>query len=306
MKRIKDFLQKVQQAQKAHPYIALIIESIITVGVMIGLVFFVRVIKVPNPNMILVFGVVSFSALFGFIPGSFSVIISIVYSMYMFSKDNSFFSYTSDGLYHLIIAIIGLTLCYIVVAFLNYRKVASYEKLMKINKFLELDNQQLQEISISDSLTRTKNRFALRKDFEKYCSQFVHVMMFDIDNFKMVNDTLGHGAGDYVLKCIGAVTKEVFGTENCYRYGGDEFLIITPDLSEEDFRNKAKDLKQAINEIRVGNKNISTRFSGGYVYGTPETPLELRAMIKRADTLLYKAKSHGKDDTLREEFSSKK
>ena len=306
MKRIKDFFVKIQQAKKAHPYLALTIESIVSIAVMIGLVFLTIGIKVPNPNMILIFGVVSFSALFGFIPGGFAVLISVLYSMYMFSENNSFFSYTSDGLYCLIVAFIGLTLCYIVVAFLNYRKVASYEKLSKINKFLELDNQQLQEISISDSLTRTKNRFALRKDFEKYCSQFVHVMMFDIDNFKMVNDTLGHGAGDYVLKCIGAVTKEVFGTDNCYRYGGDEFLIITPDLLEEDFRSKVKDLKQAINEITVGNKNISTRFSGGYVYGTPETPLELRAMIKRADTLLYKAKSNGKDDTLREHYDPKK
>lgn len=305
MKKIKELYARAIQFKNLHPYITILLESIVTIGVMVGLVFFVLAIKVPNPNMLLVPSLIVFTSLFGFIPGCFSVIVCIVFSMYLFSTDHSFFNYTSDGIYQLIVVMIGAFLCYIFVSLLNYRSNKSYQKLAKINKFLELDNQQLQEISISDSLTRTKNRFALRKDFEKYCGQFVHVMMFDIDNFKKVNDTLGHSVGDYVLKCIGAVTKEIFTMENCYRYGGDEFLIICPEMSEEDFKSKAKDLKQAINGISVGQKNISTRFSGGYVYGFPESPLELRAMIKKADTLLYKAKSHGKDDIIREEFSAK-
>ena len=242
--------------------------------------------------------------MFGYISGAFVVLISIIYSLYFFSvkQGSAPFVYTSENLYKVIIVIVFSIICYGTVSLLKRRQNKYINKLAKLNKFLELDNEQLQQISISDTLTRTKNRFALRKDFDKYSNEYVHVMMFDVDNFKNINDSLGHSGGDNVLKQIGMITTSIFGTESCYRYGGDEFLIIAIDISEEDFHSKVKDLKQAIREIKVGDKNVLARFSGGYVYGLAENTFELRAMIKQADTLLYKVKESGKDDTKSEEF----
>ena len=285
-----------------HPFISELIICLTATGITVGLFFLFIAIKLPHPIILLVPFIIAFTTFFGYFAGGCSTLASVIYAMYFFSSDHSFFKFTSEGLYSFIVALIGLIFSYVTVSILRFNQVSYVDRLAKINKFLELDNQQLQEMSISDSLTRTKNRFALRKDFDKYSDEYVHVMMFDIDNFKNINDKYGHSTGDYVLKCIGGVTKEIFGVENTYRYGGDEFLIIVTDMENHEFKSKVKDLKQAINEIRIDSETTLTRFSGGCVYGVPSNPLELRAMIRRADKLLYEAKDHGKDDVRAEEF----
>ena len=111
-------------------------------------------------------------------------------------------------------------------------------------------------------------------------------MLSDIDDFKKFNDSLGHGKGDQILKSFSALLKNVFGENNCYRYGGDEFLIIIPYADEKEFLKGIETCSKADKEFN---------FSGGYVTGTPLESDDFRNLIAQADERLYKAKQKGKN-----------
>ena len=80
-----------------------------------------------------------------------------------------------------------------------------------------------------------KNRWALER--ADLTGQELILMIVDIDYFKQVNDTYGHQAGDEALKLVAEALKQEFGDQYCYRYGGDEFLVVGP-VSQKDLREK--------------------------------------------------------------------
>ena len=82
--------------------------------------------------------------------------------------------------------------------------------------------------------------------------------MLDLNDFKLINDTCGHEEGDRVLQEIGKMLSDTFGKEHCYRYGGDEFLVIVPDISTSEFNEKLEIIKQ--------NKPVCPRGADGFGY----------------------------------------
>ncbi len=146
-----------------------------------------------------------------------------------------------------------------------------------------------------DDLTGISNRRALTKNYPGYEGRNLHVMMLDLDNFKQVNDTYGHAVGDYLLRHLGKALREIFGTDCSYRYGGDEFLVICPDIDESEFVEKTQLLRGRILKIRPEKNMEEVSFSGGYVYGECELACDLRLMMRQADALLYEAKKNGKN-----------
>ncbi len=175
-----------------------------------------------------------------------------------------------------------------------------------LNKNLQEDNITLEAATIRDSLTGVKNRFALRRDYDTYYEKNIHIMMIDIDDFKSVNDNYGHSVGDYLLKKTGDALLDNFGAEYSYRYGGDEFMIVYPDISEDDFRELIKELISQLEEIYLDEKKLPVHFSAGYVYGETILHDDLRLMLRSADSLLYKAKKTGKNTFIGEEYSREK
>lgn len=167
---------------------------------------------------------------------------------------------------------------------------------------LKEDNAKLEEATIRDALTGARNRFALRRDYDSYIDKEVHLMMFDIDDFKSVNDGNGHAVGDYLLKKTSDTLVNNFGKENVYRYGGDEFLIIVPDVSEKDFKRILSNLSNELSIISLEKKQMPVHFSAGYVYGKTSLQEDLRLMLRQADELLYEAKSAGKSTFVGKEF----
>ena len=85
--------------------------------------------------------------------------------------------------------------------------------------------------SRTDALTTLLNRYALRNDFPGYINQKLSLALIDLDSFKQYNDNYGHEYGDKVLEKTGKKLRHVFHDyeDHCYRYGGDEFLIISRD-----------------------------------------------------------------------------
>ncbi len=268
---------------------------LISIVLMAALVGVVVVFNVPNPNMILVTGLVVCAALFGY-PGSIpAAIIMLGYTLFFFSTGNDFITFSETNLQKVITTVIGVIVITVFVSQLRRAIAESFAELHELTTTLEEDNQLLEEASSRDSLTGTCNRFALRRDFGNYLNQKLHVMMIDVDNLKVVNDRFGHESGDRALAQMGALLTELYGQDCVYRYGGDEFLVIYSNATVADFQRLAITLKERTLPIHANDLDIPIRFSAGYVYGTPKAQSDLRLMIRHADLNLYASKSAGKN-----------
>jgi diguanylate cyclase (GGDEF)-like protein/PAS domain S-box-containing protein len=125
--------------------------------------------------------------------------------------------------------------------------------------------ETLQNQSIRDQLTGLFNRRYLEESFNQEIHRAqrnkysVGIIMLDIDHFKQVNDTLGHEAGDFVLKEIGYLLKNIIrASDIACRYGGEEMILILPESSLEDTAQKAEEIRAAIDQLTLnynGKKN---------------------------------------------------
>lgn len=166
-------------------------------------------------------------------------------------------------------------------------------------KELERKNQELAKMIITDSLTGLYNhqyiyeqvRSEIKKS-ERY-NRPLSVVMFDIDDFKRVNDTHGHQVGDGVLvKIAEAMRGSVREVDMVGRYGGEEFLLVLPETSIENAYMLAERIRGKIEKLSFG-LGIAVTISGGVAeYKSDE---DEKILVARADRLLYEAKKAGKN-----------
>lgn len=120
----------------------------------------------------------------------------------------------------------------------------------------------------------------------------VSLIMLDVDNFKQVNDSLGHQAGDQTLREIATALGDAVGQEDAYRYGGDEFAILLPVYNQEKTAQIAEGLLHAING-QTDHERVKVTVSLG-VAAFPENASSAEDLIYKADMALNWAKSAGK------------
>ena len=119
--------------------------------------------------------------------------------------------------------------------------------------------------------------------------------MIDLDDFKQCNDRFGHPFGDEVLKRVSAVLKaNVRAYDSVGRYGGEEFLMLQPEVSEDEAVSAVERLRDRVRAERFESRGES--WSVGFSAGVAAWDLEADAteMIRRADAALYAAKRAGK------------
>ncbi|MGB5867274.1 MAG: transporter substrate-binding domain-containing protein [Arcobacteraceae bacterium] len=161
------------------------------------------------------------------------------------------------------------------------------------------DKKRIEELSIRDKLTSLYNRLKLDEimiekveGFKRYKNDF-SIILIDIDDFKIVNDTYGHDVGDDVLRVLSATLQShVRLTDVVGRWGGEEFLIICENTNLENAHTLAEHIRTMVSNItfkEVGSKTISL---GVAQYQENDT---IASMFKRTDEALYKAKSSGKN-----------
>lgn len=151
----------------------------------------------------------------------------------------------------------------------------------------------------TDALTGIANRAELAEALERECNRAsrhadnICAVMFDIDHFKRVNDTYGHPAGDAVLTTLThLVSRHVRDHDTFGRYGGEEFLLITPQTSAEEARQLAERLRGDIEKHAfpaAGHVTCSFGVAANVPGDTPKT------LIARADAALYAAKEAGRN-----------
>jgi diguanylate cyclase (GGDEF)-like protein len=168
---------------------------------------------------------------------------------------------------------------------------------------LEESNVKLEQISITDSLTGIFNRrhfdslidVALRKAFREQAP--FSVIMADIDDFKRINDTYGHPAGDEVLisfaRCILNSTRRP--GDVVARYGGEEFILFLENTNDEGCALVAEKIRHAVENLSVLDGRIRLTASFGIFSSVPVQGMTSEGFIKLADDGLYKAKKSGKN-----------
>lgn len=169
---------------------------------------------------------------------------------------------------------------------------------------LEEANRQLQELAAHDSLTGLYNRrhfndilTQLFAESARYQTDLT-CMMIDLDNFKRVNDTLGHQTGDLLLQLTARAIKDsTRESDVAVRYGGDEFAVLLPRTTPEDARASAERLLQRFRETiqrELPEASIAS-LSIGLASRVREQPATAKALMQLADEALYLAKAGGKD-----------
>ncbi|MGN1100624.1 MAG: GGDEF domain-containing protein [Huintestinicola sp.] len=149
--------------------------------------------------------------------------------------------------------------------------------------------QQLEELACIDGLTKISNRRSLDSYLEKLLeedSTFSFVLL-DVDNFKSINDTYGHQEGDTSLISIAEILKDIFG-EHVFRYGGDEFAVI----SFENAEVTAEKMALVNRRLKERNTEYLLQTCSGVYYNEQED--DERRIFERADSALYEAKQNGK------------
>jgi len=280
----------------------ILVNCVLSAVVTTALILIVLFAGIPNPNLILMTGIVVITVLLGFIPGLIPSVAMIVYSFWFFSTNHDFVTFNATNGTKVAVTIITGVLCYGFVGVINFLYVKSTLKLMNSNKTLSDANKELRRISKTDALTHAKNRYSLRHDFPFYVGKDIQALIFDIDNFKSINDTYGHQAGDIVLSEVTRLTIEMFDEESVYRYGGDEFAVVKTTLALSEFRKLVEKLSDSAHKVVYEGKPIDVRLSVGYTYGVPEDIDDLRGMIHYADELMYEVKSSGKNGALGRQY----
>ena len=145
-----------------------------------------------------------------------------------------------------------------------------------------------QDVLYTDALTGASNRH-FYETVIKNMKTPAGVAMIDLDDFKLYNDTFGHKVGDLVLKTVADVMRDcIRKTDILIRYGGDEFILIMPDITPEIFTQKLKNIRRKIQEVKVpGYSRLRMSVSVGGVMSGGDTVEEA---ISRADQFMYMAK----------------
>ncbi|HYF59744.1 MAG TPA: GGDEF domain-containing protein [Burkholderiaceae bacterium] len=167
---------------------------------------------------------------------------------------------------------------------------------------LERELEQASERLLTDHLTRTANRAGLEKAFERAMQGLrstgdpLAIALLDIDDFKKVNDALGHQAGDGALRHLaGLLQGKVRAGDTVARYGGEEFVILLPGMTDVQAREMLVRVQRELTrEVYLyESKQIFITFSAGTTRVDPRDTIE--SALGRADDALYQAKHAGKN-----------
>jgi diguanylate cyclase (GGDEF)-like protein len=166
---------------------------------------------------------------------------------------------------------------------------------------LERENRQLKSLSLSDDLTGLYNKrfFTIQLEIEMARAQRTGqpccLTMIDFDNFKEINDRLGHDEGDrFLIQMGGLIREKLRPTDFVCRYGGDEFAVIMPATSLLDGIGIARRLQEFTAHF-TWKMAIRVSASFGMAAFEPSNPLNAEEFFKQADSELYRAKKAGKN-----------
>ena len=192
----------------------------------------------------------------------------------------------------------------------NQRNMRAFSALQSAQSKLETMNQDLAQLSTTDSLTGLANRRKFEEVIAHEWSRAqrkkepLAVAMVDIDFFKIYNDLYGHQAGDLCLKIVAKTLAAGLrdGSDFVARYGGEEFIVLLPGQGAEGTYEVLERLRHDVANKKLkhsGSKNFSIlTFSAGFAVTIPDQGKTIRDLIAQADQYLYQAKRSGRNQVV--------
>jgi two-component system cell cycle response regulator len=181
-------------------------------------------------------------------------------------------------------------------------RVETHLKIYNLLKKLTEMNKKLEELSVTDPLTKLYNRGFFNKAFKQEIKRLSRAkgslacIMLDIDHFKKINDTYGHAIGDFILIETANILKELPRTTDIVaRYGGEEFVILLPETNKEGALTLAEKIRKRIEESVFEKEEIKVKITISCGVYCISDFLEGKNLIKFADDALYKAKNSGRN-----------
>lgn len=186
----------------------------------------------------------------------------------------------------------------------RYVEIGGKEYVMELIRLLDnkwsfgqLNHEKLVDLFVhyndklyKDAITDAFNR-RYYEDEMKEREWTAGIALVDLDDFKLYNDTYGHNAGDMALRTVADVVRKHTRKSDCLiRFGGDEFLLVIPDIAEDVFNKKLQTIKKRVHEANIpGYTKLQISISVG---GTLCQNEKIDAAVTRADHLMYQAKNN--------------
>jgi diguanylate cyclase (GGDEF)-like protein len=260
------------------------------------IVFFVSFIVIINQygsiSFISFFSIMAITLAAYIIPNRLinSQIISVLFTL-------SFFIFYDNHIEHMetsmLLKLIGYSLI-----FITFGNIQAYlTNFYRRKQFA--DSRELLRLSVTDSLTGIYNRMKFEQeldwwiDFSKRYGNTLSLVIFDIDNFKNVNDDFGHIIGDAVLKNVTTIIQSAIRNTDIFaRWGGDEFVVLLPNTDIEQAIVITERMRICIQKNKYdGVKNVTCSFGLVSLQNNENT----ESLLRRADKFLYQAKEQGKN-----------
>ncbi|MEK7107402.1 MAG: GGDEF domain-containing protein [Patescibacteria group bacterium] len=145
---------------------------------------------------------------------------------------------------------------------------------------------------------RSEDPAQLTSHIDKRKSNDFVVIMIDIDHFKAVNDTLGHAAGDEVLKLVAKALSSgdvLRASDFPARYGGEEFVVLCPETEIEGGQKVAEKIREAVETLDPTYSGRVSKITVSAGVSSAATTLDINKIVSRADVALYQAKARGRN-----------
>lgn len=196
--------------------------------------------------------------------------------------------------------VIRFSIIYLILTFIIYYYESSQQMLIR---YIQEERDKFENVSKHDLLTGLSNRrdiigkMEIERERHSRMGKPFAVIMGDIDNFKNLNDTYGHDAGDYVLQTIGSILVNQVRNIDCpSRWGGEEFLIILVDTDLEGGQRVAERIRKKVENAKFQYKDreftVTMTFGLSIYQGADEN---IDECIRRSDNALYEGKNQGKN-----------
>lgn len=183
-------------------------------------------------------------------------------------------------------------------------RVRAGARIVELQAALVEAREALRDQATRDALTKTLNRGAILEALESAIARCTRtgeslgLLMADLDRFKSINDTLGHQAGDAVLRSISArMTEHMRPYDAVGRYGGEEFLLLVPDAGRAETLLVAERLRREVAQTVVPweDEPIEVTVSIGATCFEGREAVEPDELVRQADEALYRAKADGRN-----------
>jgi diguanylate cyclase (GGDEF)-like protein len=183
----------------------------------------------------------------------------------------------------------------------NQKVIDAYTQLTRTHLQLESNEKRIREMMHTDALTGIANRRHLEEKLDEELSRMhryknsLAVVMTDIDNFKRINDRYGHPAGDLVIQTYAQIIEEqIRSNDFVARVGGEEYLILLPNVDESGAMTQAERIREALANYRF-EEFPRARVTASFGVICVEANEGASELLNRVDKALYQSKKSGKD-----------